>query len=71
MNRRYFLALLAAFTANATEQRNTIMRQSALFISHGSPMNIIDDNPYTQSNFNPLCPLGDKPETIHDFFWFS
>ncbi|WP_295054161.1 4,5-DOPA dioxygenase extradiol [Sulfuricurvum sp.] len=25
------------------------MRQSALFISHGSPMNIIEDNPYTQS----------------------
>lgn len=49
MNRRYFLALMAALAANATEQRNPSMRQSALFISHGSPMNIVDDNAYTRS----------------------
>lgn len=63
MNRRYFLALLAAFAANATEQRNTIMRQSALFISHGSPMNIIDDNPYTQS-LKQLGTTFAKPKAI-------
>lgn len=39
------------------------MRQSALFISHGSPMNIIEDNPYTRS----LKELGKrlpKPQSI-------
>ncbi|OZA02715.1 MAG: hypothetical protein B7X89_07990 [Sulfuricurvum sp. 17-40-25] len=49
MNRRYFLTLMAALAANATEQRSPSMRQSAFFISHGSPMNIVDDNAYTRS----------------------
>lgn len=63
MNRRQFLALLAALAADASQERKTIMRQSALFISHGSPMNIIDDNPYTRS-LKQLGKTLSKPKAI-------
>lgn len=39
------------------------MRQCALFISHGSPMNIIDDNPYTRS-LKHLATTLSKPKAI-------
>lgn len=63
MNRRNFLVFLAAFAANAAEERNITMRQSALFISHGSPMNIIDDNPYTR-HLKQLGTTLSKPKAI-------
>lgn len=39
------------------------MRQPALFISHGSPMNIIDENPYTRS-LKQLAATLSKPKAI-------
>lgn len=63
MNRRQFLALLAALAADASQKRNLTMRQSALFISHGSPMNVIDDNPYTRS-LKQLGKTLSKPKAI-------
>ena len=39
------------------------MRQPALFISHGSPMNIVDDNPYTRSLKQHSTTLS-KPKAI-------
>lgn len=63
MNRRHFLALMAALAANASEERSLIMRQPALFISHGSPMNIVDDNPYTR-RLKQLGPTLPKPKAI-------
>lgn len=63
MNHRYFLALMAALAANATKERNLPMRQPALFISHGSPMNIIEDNPYTRS-LKQLGTTLSKPKAV-------
>ncbi|MDD5159293.1 MAG: 4,5-DOPA dioxygenase extradiol [Sulfuricurvum sp.] len=63
MNRRYFLALMSALAANASPTRKPFMRQSALFISHGSPMNIIEDNPYTRS-LKKLGKTLSKPQSI-------
>lgn len=63
MNRRHFLALLAALSAYGAEERNIPMRQSALFISHGSPMNSIEDNPYTRS-LKQLGSTLSKPKAI-------
>lgn len=63
MNRRHFLALLAALSAYGAEERNVPMRQSALFISHGSPMNSIEDNSYTR-NLKQLGSTLSKPKAI-------
>lgn len=63
MNRRHFLILTAALAARAAEERNPAMRQPALFISHGSPMNIVEDNPYTRS-LKQLGTTLSKPRAI-------
>ncbi len=57
MDRRLFLLSIPAF-AYAMSKEKPMTKAPALFISHGSPMNIIDDNAYTRD----LKALGKKLE---------